>query len=261
MAEQARLVQHGFTNIEVEKSKLLEIIKANRDKHVGEYNKAVVSYETAKLAYAQEYWAQLAENIVATKKILDDKLESVAAAVLMARETNQKPDGVIDLKNVNISVAYNLNPKVQIAVSPPTSHEKDYSVAIRGLELSTAEFVYLDQSNFSKYVLDEWDWKPIFANNISVLSSGTYTLGNSYFSNDASGIAFSGCSTFMPVLGSGISINNIGSSQNQNAFSVGDFDFESSYSSGASITESSNLGANSMALFNDILNSTKKEEK
>jgi hypothetical protein len=68
----------------------------------------------------------------------------------------------------------------------------------------------------------------------------------------------------MPVLGSGISIHNIGlENQNQNAFSVGDFDFEghSSGGNGASITESSNLGTNSMALFNEILNSTKKEEK
>jgi hypothetical protein len=244
MADQQRLVQHGFTNIEVEKSKLLGIIKSNKDKHIAEYNKAVIAYETAKLAYAQEYWAQLAENIVATKKIWDDKLESVAAAVIMAREANEKEGGVIDLKNINISVLYNLNPKVSMTVAAPVSHEKDYSTAIRGLELSTAEFVYLDQSNFSKYVLDEWDWKPTFSNNINVLTSGCSMVGNSYFNNSVDGIRLSGS-----FISTASGTSSLGSVSNP---------WTSTYDNSENYNY--NLGENSMSLFNSIVNSTTGEK-
>jgi len=193
MTEQKRLIQHGFNSIEIEKDKLLKIIIENKEKHVEEYNKSVKAYEVAKLTYAQEYWAQLSENIGLAKKIMDEKLELVADAVLMARDIHQTGDDVIDLTHINSSVSYSLAPKVTLSVKSPVSHEKEYSVAIRGLELSTAEFVFLDAGDFSRYVLDEWDWKTSFAANNSVLFSGASVSNNSYFSNNGGGVMLSGC--------------------------------------------------------------------
>ena len=190
-----RLVQHGFNNIEIEKGKLLKIIKDNRETHIAEYEKSVKSYEAAKLAYAQEFWAQLSENVGLVKTSLNDKVESVADAVLTARETFEN-GGVIDLRNVNaiVNQMMNIVPKVQMSVKQPVSHEKDYDVAIRGLELSTAEYVFLDHANFQQYVLDEWNWKADFSNNNSVLFSGVSMIGNSYFNNNPHGLVMtSGC--------------------------------------------------------------------
>ena len=253
---ETRLVQHGFNNIEIEKAKLLEIIRANKEKHIEEFNKSVKAYEVAKLAYAQEFWAQLSENIGLLKRNVDDKLEAVADAVLTARDIHSKEDGVIDLKDVNASVSMYLQPKVQLTVKKPVSHEKDYTVAIRGLELSTAEFVYVDQSNFSKYVLDEWDWKADFSSNNTVLFSGASIANNSYFNVHAIG---SGC--YVATSGDAMTGNVIPYVSGCSSIGVNSQPFGTIYAnsivgttiSGASI---SSLGAKSSELYSSIINST-----
>jgi len=194
MTEPQRLVQNGFSNIEIEKGKLLDIIKENKEKHVKQYKESVKAYEVAKLAYAQEFWAQLSENIGLAKKVMEEKLELVADAVLTARDVHSKGDGNIDLAHINASMVYYTQPKVQMTVKQPTSHEKDYTVAIRGLELSTAEFVYLTQADFSRYVLDEWDWKAEFTNMHITTISGSTMIGNSYFNNSGGMVYASGLS-------------------------------------------------------------------
>ena len=39
--KEIRLVQNGFGSVEIEKAKLLETIKSNKEKHVKEYNEAI----------------------------------------------------------------------------------------------------------------------------------------------------------------------------------------------------------------------------
>jgi hypothetical protein len=189
LMEDKRLVQQGFNNVEIEKERLLSVIRENKKKHISEYEASVKSYEQAKLAYAQEFWAQLSENIGLVKTSLNEKLETVSEAVLNARAEHEKDGGKIDLKDVNAYISLSLQPRVQLAVKEPVSHEKEYNIAIRSLELTTAEFIYLDQSNFSKYVLDEWDWKQEFSYNNSILYSGASMVGNSYFYNGPSVIS------------------------------------------------------------------------
>jgi hypothetical protein len=237
MTEPQRLVQNGFGSIEIEKGKLLDIIKENKEKHIEEFNKSVKAYEVAKLAYAQEFWAQLSENIGLTKSKMEDKLEMVADAVLKAREIHTSGKGSIDLKDVNAALVMNIYPKVQMTVKQPVSHEKEYTVAIRGLELSTAEFVFLNQGDFSRYVLDEWDWKAEFSLNNSITLSGTTMTGHSHFNNTGISVLSSGCfalgETSSPY--STIDTNNI---------------------YGSVISGCSTLGVKSAQLYSSIYNNT-----
>jgi len=194
--KEIRLVQNGFGSVEIEKAKLLETIKSNKEKHVKEYNEASKKYGQATLAYALEFVKQLEENISDVKKSLDEKLNLVQSAVGLGEEAyaQEKP---IDFKDINASLYMNLQPKVQITVSQPVSHEKEYDTVIKNLELSTAEFVVLGQSDFNQYVLDEWVWKSTFTANNSAVYSGSTMTGHIHFNNAASGIyaMTSGCAS------------------------------------------------------------------
>jgi hypothetical protein len=194
--KEVRLVQNGFGQVEIEKPKLLETIRANREKHIQEYTEASKKYNQATLAYALEFVKQLEENIKEVKATMDAKLAVVQSAVGLGEEAYAQ-EKAIDFKDINSSVSMNLNPKVQISVSRPESHEKEYNTVIKNLELSTAEFVVLGQSDFNQYVLDEWVWKSTFSNNNYLIGSGTTMTGNMWVNNAASGIfvTTSGCAS------------------------------------------------------------------
>jgi hypothetical protein len=49
-----------------------------------------------------------------------------------------------------------------LGVRSPESHETDYAVAIRMLEMASTEAVSLTESDFARYVLDRWDWRGQF---------------------------------------------------------------------------------------------------
>jgi hypothetical protein len=199
--EEKRLVQRGFSTIEIEKNKLLQVIKENKDKHVKEYKDACKAYEAAKLAYAQDFWSQMSENFGLYRKKMEEKLEAVAELVLKARNNHQE-DKKIDLAGIDSYLNFNYQPQVKLVATEPISHEKEYNEAIRNLELTTAEFIYLDQTDFRRYILDEWDWKVQFNYNNSLILNGSTMTGNLYFGNSGNMVVSSGC--YAPVY-SGIS--------------------------------------------------------
>jgi hypothetical protein len=183
-----RLVQNGFGSVEVEKQRLLDTVKTNRTKHIEEYKTACDKFEQAKLAYALEFEAQLEENIKKAKKVLEQKLKKVSKAVADAEKEHGKKDGIIDLADVNAGVSLILQPKVQLTVKQPVSHEKEYDKVIKNLELSTAEFVVLNTTDFNQYILDEWSWKQEFSSNLQAMTFGSSMVGNSHYHNSSDGI-------------------------------------------------------------------------
>jgi len=52
--------------------------------------------------------------------------------------------------------------KTSINHVPPTDHSSDYARVIRMMELCTAEEITVTESQFSQYVLDEWNWQAAF---------------------------------------------------------------------------------------------------
>lgn len=46
----------------------------------------------------------------------------------------------------------------------PPNHAKDYDRVIRMLEMSTADVITVSETQFSNFVLDEWNWSAAFKN-------------------------------------------------------------------------------------------------
>lgn len=49
-------------------------------------------------------------------------------------------------------------------LSPPVSYLKDYDRVIRMYTMSVATEITISEDQFSKYVLDEWEWSHTFKN-------------------------------------------------------------------------------------------------
>jgi hypothetical protein len=60
-----------------------------------------------------------------------------------------------DIRNKKIISAY-------LDLSVPTDHGSDYERVIRMMELSVDKDIVLDDVSFSKFILNNWDWKQEF---------------------------------------------------------------------------------------------------
>lgn len=107
---------------------LIAILESNKEKHVAEYNEAV-------LGYRQEWADQLEEKITE----LQDRVVEV-------RDT----ENPLDLKpyfNIGIRLPY------------PKSYESDYDRAIGMLNMHQEDTIGLDSNEYDQYVMDNWSWK------------------------------------------------------------------------------------------------------
>jgi hypothetical protein len=57
-----------------------------------------------------------------------------------------------------------------ISLVEPRDHTKDYDRAIRMLEMCTKDEVFISDSEFAQYVMDDWGWKRDF-----IQSTAQYT--------------------------------------------------------------------------------------
>jgi len=53
----------------------------------------------------------------------------------------------------------------------PISHEKDYSLAVRMLEMSVDDEILLEQDEFDNLVMDDWDWSQEFSSSNMMYSN------------------------------------------------------------------------------------------
>jgi hypothetical protein len=68
----------------------------------------------------------------------------------------------LNIINENIELINKGNFKIKTLPTTPVSYESNYNKAIRMLELSVDTVIEIDQYEFSKLVLDEWEWKQSF---------------------------------------------------------------------------------------------------
>jgi len=52
--------------------------------------------------------------------------------------------------------------KTTINHGPPADHSTDYNRVIKMMEMCTADEIIVTESQFSQYVLDEWNWMNAF---------------------------------------------------------------------------------------------------
>jgi hypothetical protein len=113
--------------VEVQRVELLDVLRKNRETHVRDYKLACAGY----------------------KKAAMEKLESVFAD--LKDQVNRLKAGEF-LKWVGTS----------FSLTAPVSHEKSYDQAVRMMEMEVKDTVVLTASQFSCFVMDEWDWTEDF---------------------------------------------------------------------------------------------------
>lgn len=133
----------GDREVTVNRAKLLETLKANREKHIKEYTEAVAGYKeqaTARLIYLKgKIVESVNENFVLIQKKIDtfDPEEPLPDRITLTSVTS------FDLQ-------------------VPRSYERSYDIAIQMAEWEVSETITLKQSQFQCFVLDDWDWQADF---------------------------------------------------------------------------------------------------
>jgi hypothetical protein len=78
--------------------------------------------------------------------------------------------------------------ETNLGMTRPTSHEKDYDLVIKMLEMSVEDVTILDHNEFNQFVMDEWSWKPNFRSSTTYYgSSGSCGTSGSSGSSGTSG--------------------------------------------------------------------------
>lgn len=112
----------------VARAELLNVVTANREKHIAAYKKA------------EDGW----------RIKMEDGLVRLSKQALKAADLVAKGKDKYDIKFVNL-------PK-------PQSYVTQYDRVLGMLKMSVDENVKLDADSYDQYVLDQWQWSNAFAN-------------------------------------------------------------------------------------------------
>jgi hypothetical protein len=115
--------------VEVKRHELLSVLRRNKETHVNDYEIACDGYK-----------------VLAVKK-LEDVFGNLKAQLGRLKEGEF-------LGWVGTS----------FSLSAPVSHERSYDQAIRMMEMEVKDTVVLTASQFSCFVMDDWDWTDQFRN-------------------------------------------------------------------------------------------------
>ena len=116
-------------DLNVNKAKLLETLKVNREKHIKEYRKTI------------EGWREQALKEIGR---LGKRLKKVDITNVETLQEDDFPNLWIDSQD------------------RPQCHVRDYDRAIAMLKMSIDETISISASDFDRYVSDEWEWKKEF---------------------------------------------------------------------------------------------------
>lgn len=125
----------GDREVKVRRGELLEILHANRSRHIEEYQLACGGYRAAAL------------------KRIDEVFEEVRGSINRLKEG--ETIAVVGLR---------------FGLEVPASHERSYDQIIKMMEMSVDEEIVLTASQFACFVMDDWDWKGAWQ-----LSNSQYT--------------------------------------------------------------------------------------
>lgn len=131
--------------INVNKEKLLTTLKENRVKHVAEYNEALANY--------REQFVAKVENAVKNAR---------ASLTKEAKKLTDKVNNMTDKEILEQRSCVILLPHVMIEMPVPTSYEKHYDTIIAMFEVEELATVELSGTEFTCFILDEWDWSVSF---------------------------------------------------------------------------------------------------
>ena len=128
-----------MNRVKIKKSKLIEKLTENLEKHDDVYNEAV-----------DNYWKEV-------KETFEEKVEE-AKEMIDERETSNG--------GINLS----------IYIEAPVSYKEAYVDTLAMLEYEVDDEVELTQNEFKSYVLNQWNWSNQFlTSNAMYASAGTMT--------------------------------------------------------------------------------------
>lgn len=127
-------------SVKVNTEELLGVVRANKEKHIEQYNEAMEDYK--------ELVIKIAEKNV--KVAMKNRLKAKAGNITSFERWESLP-------------------------SQPVSYEAEYSRAIRMLEMSVDTELEIESAVFNQLALDEWGWKTNF--NINAMTYKTMLGG------------------------------------------------------------------------------------
>lgn len=131
--------------VEVNRTKLIETLKANKEKHVKDYEEAKAGYKSALL----------------TK--LDSAVEDARKSIEKQYTKRKEEISAITDEDIENQQDYvQLLPAVTVQMKVPRSYAKEYDAAIDIATWDVRETLELSNAEFTCFVRDEWDWKEEF---------------------------------------------------------------------------------------------------
>jgi hypothetical protein len=165
----------NFMNqVVIEKDKLLVVLKENKAKHDEILTEAL-----------KGYWDLATEKLQKKKKEFEAALKDVQDDFnhLISKVENRinEKEKFDDLMVVGLYFKYNKD----LELKYPEDHSRDYDKAIRLVEMSAYDKISLNEDEFNRYVMNDWEWKSSF-----LVSNSAYY--NHAISGDAGSLAKGG---------------------------------------------------------------------
>ncbi len=137
--------------VTVNRLKLLETLRVNREKHGAEYLQSLAGYKSLASAELEKQFSRAMQTVGENKRMLQTKID------------NFDPDDPLQNQVVLIG-------QIGFTLRVPEDHTRSYDVAIQMAEWEVGDTIALTQSQFQCFVMDDWDWKKDF-----VLLNKTYS--------------------------------------------------------------------------------------
>lgn len=131
--------------VEVHRGNLKDVLIANREKHIEDYEEAMQGYKSTLL-----------------KKIDEAFREAKAKATKRHEKAVSRTKDLTDEEISEQSDYLTLMDAVQVQMKVPRSYAKEYDAAIAIADWDVNETLELTHAEFTCFVRDEWDWKSSF---------------------------------------------------------------------------------------------------
>lgn len=131
--------------VEVNRQRLLDTLRDNKEKHVVEYEEAMAGYKAVLLEKIEQAFSD-------AKKQLEERYEKIKSKV----------EKFTDADIAKQHDAFLLVEEVAVEMKVPRSYEKDYNAAIDMAHWDVRETLELTHAEFNCFVRDQWDWKSGF---------------------------------------------------------------------------------------------------
>lgn len=140
MASKA-LTQQMTRTVKVNRLRLLEVLKANREKHLAVFNEAMAGYKELALKKVEEAFAGLEDRLAKKKVEITARIESFTPET-----ADEFSDWLTILEAVTVSL------------KKPVSYAGAYDAAVDMFDFEVRDEVELSGAELQCFIRDVWDW-------------------------------------------------------------------------------------------------------